>query len=322
MNLDIMNFFGLTKSFRQAVYLETPQSKQFITTLKSAINQGGIIALTGMVGAGKTTLLRQIREQLTEEKQMIISRSLSTDKKQVNMGTLYTALFADLVKDKTVPIPTQPEKRERKLLEFIKKQGKPVVLFIDEAHDLHHKTLVSLKRLIELVDDSKLSLSVVVAGHPKLCNDLRRPSMEEIGARSQIFTIDILSDTKIKYCEWLLKYCAPKEVKPHDILFPEAIDLLVKNLGTPLQIKHYLTQTLEKAYLVGCKPVTPEIVQSVLSPDIDGLEAKLARHGYNISTLCDVLGARPTEIKSYLRGILTPSKAQEFHGEIQKLGVI
>ncbi len=146
--------------------------------------------------------------------------------------------------------------------------------------------------------------------------------MEEIGARSQIFTIDNVSDNRIRYCEWLLKNCTPKEVKLHEVLLPEAIDLLVKNLGTPLQIKHYLTQTLEKAYLVGCKPITPEVVQSVLSPDIDGLEAKLARHGYNISTLCDVLNAKPSEVKSYLRGVLTPSKSQEFHGEIQKLGVI
>jgi hypothetical protein len=32
--------------------------------------------------------------------------------------------------------------------------------------------------------------SVVLAGHPKLKNDLRRPSMEEIGSRATIFELE------------------------------------------------------------------------------------------------------------------------------------
>ena len=104
-----------------------------------------------MVGTGKTTLLWQIQQQLREEKTVVVSRSLSTDKKRVNISTLYTALFFDLVKDKNFKIPNQAEQRERKLLELVKKQDKPIVLFIDEAHDLASQTLISLKRLIELV---------------------------------------------------------------------------------------------------------------------------------------------------------------------------
>ena len=39
--------------------------------------------------------------------------------------------------------------------------------------------LVGLKRLIELVRHNGGKLSVVLAGHPKLKNDLRRPTLEE-----------------------------------------------------------------------------------------------------------------------------------------------
>jgi type II secretory pathway predicted ATPase ExeA len=40
-------------------------------------------------------------------------------------------------------IPTQAEKKERKLQELITKSEKmPVALFIDEAHDLHRNTLI------------------------------------------------------------------------------------------------------------------------------------------------------------------------------------
>ena len=70
------------------------------------------------------------------------------------------------------------KRRERALRDLIKKRQRPIALFIDDAHDLHSKTLIGLKRLLEVVRDSGGTLSVVLAGHPKLKNDLRRPSME------------------------------------------------------------------------------------------------------------------------------------------------
>ncbi len=322
MNTDLMNFFGLSKLFNQSLFLETASSKQLIQNIKMAIHNGGIIALTGMVGSGKTTLLRKIQEQLAEEKQVIVARSLSTDKKRVSIGTLYTALFLDLVKEKNFQAPTQAEKRERKFLEILKKHDKPVALFIDEAHDLHGQTLVSLKRLLELVYDTGKSLAVVIAGHPKLGNELKRPSMEEIGARAQLFTINGLTDNNVRYCEWLLKQCAAKDSKPHDIITLEAMELLANSLITPLQINHYLTQALEKAYMVGSKPITIDIVQTILAPDINGLEAKLARNGYGLAFLCEMLNAKSSEVKTYLRGQLAASRSHEFNQEIHKLGIV
>lgn len=322
MNTEIMEFFGLQKSFKQAVFLETAYSKQLIQNIKHAISNGGIIALTGMVGSGKTTLLRKIQQELTEEKQVIIARSLSTDKKRVTISTLYTALFLDLVKEKNFNAPTQPEKRERKFLELLKKHDKPVALFIDEAHDLHGQTLISLKRLIELAHDGSKILSVIVAGHPKLGNELKRSSMEEVGARTQIFTLCIPKESHIRYCEWLLKQCSRKEIKIHDTILPDALELLANSLITPLQINHYLAQALEKAYLTGCKPITVEIIQSVLAADLDGLEAKLARNGYGLGALCEALNAKSSDVKTYLRGQLASGKSQEFNKEIHKLGII
>ena len=321
MNIEILNFFGLVKPFNHSLFLDTERSDKFIQNIKLAIYQGGIIAISGMVGSGKTTLLRKLQEQLSEEKQMIISRSLSTDKKRVTIGTLYTALFFDLVKEKNFQAPTQPEKRERKLLEILKKNDKPVVLFIDEAHDLHSQTLISLKRLIELSCDNGKTFAVVIAGHPKLKNDLRRPTMEEVGARVKVFTLDSLIDNKVRYCEWLLKQCGPKDLKLQDVIAPEALELLTSRLVTPLQINYYLVQALEQAYLIGAKPVTVDIIESVLAIDIDGLEAKLARNGYTIGSLSEILNAKTNEVRLYLRGQLTSNKLNGFNQEITKLGV-
>ena len=56
--------------------------------------------------------------------------------------------------------------------------------------------------------------------------------------------------------------------------------------------------------------------------DLDGIEAKLARYGYNLQALCEVLNARPSEVRAYLLGQLNSNKLQEFNKEIYKLGVI
>lgn len=320
-----MQFWGLNKSFYHVPFLETEDVKQQIENIKAAIHLGGIIAITGMVGAGKTTLLWKIQEQLSDEKQVLISRSLSTDKKRVNINTLYTALFLDLAKDKNFKVPNQPEQRERKLLDLVKKQDKPIAIFIDEAHDLNSQTLISLKRLIELVYNSGNSgnkVTIILAGHPKLSNDLKRPSMEEVGARAQLFQLNHWIESKTNYVSWLFKQCCRKDINQNDIIMPEAVELLVNALVTPLQINHYMTQAMEQAYLAGTKPITSEIIQLVLVPDLDCIEAKLARYGYNLQTLCDVLNARPSEVKAYFLGQLNSNKLPEFNKEICKLGVI
>lgn len=323
MNNEIMQFFELNKSFYNVLFLETEGIKKHIANIKYASQIGGIIALTGMVGTGKTTLLWQIQQQLRDEKEVIVCRSLSTDKKRVNISTLYTALFFDLVKDKNFKIPNQAEQRERKLLELVKKQDKPIVLFIDEAHDLSSQTLISLKRLIELVYSSGSVLTVILAGHPKLSNDLRRPTMEEIGARTQLFQINHWGENKEHYGAWLFKQCCKKDVKLTDVIDLDALNLLVNSLVTPLQINHYLTMALEQAYLSGVKPITIEIIETILVPDLDGIEAKLARNGYNLQALCALFNSRPSEVKSYLLGQLNNSnKLAEFNKEICKLGII
>jgi type II secretory pathway predicted ATPase ExeA len=52
---------------------------------------------------------------------------------------------------KTVTISSQSERRERDLQELFRSAKKPVALFVDDAQDLHSRTLVVLKRLTEVV---------------------------------------------------------------------------------------------------------------------------------------------------------------------------
>lgn len=319
---EMMKYYGLIKDLDKADYFETDTYKRILTSIKTAIKSGGIVALTGIVGSGKTVTLRRIQHYIKKENKILLSKALTTDKRRVNINILYTALFADLATKKDGKIPTQPEKRERKLQTIIKELNKPIALFIDEAHDLHQRTLIGIKHLIETVQDVNGVLAVVIVGHPKLANELRKPSMEEVGARAKIFELDGLGGNKIKFIEWLLKNCCKDGIKPYDIFTKEAINLFAEQLITPLQITHYLTAALEKGYQVGNKPIGIDTVKSVLSPDLNSVEANLARHGYNFSVLCEHLNARRSEVKAYLRNQLQANKADEFDKEILKIGLL
>ncbi len=318
---EVMKYFGLDKSFEQAGYFEIAEQVALFKELKRVIRQGGLIALSGMVGCGKTTALQRLMKELSTDKDIVVSRSLAVEKERVSLGTLIVALFCDLSSEKNPKLPTMAEQRERKLLSLIQKCRKPIALFVDEAHDLDNKTLVKLKRLIELVRNNDGSLSVILAGHPKLTNDLRQPNLEEIGARAMVFTLEGIKGYQRDYIQWLLKDCAKDECLSEELLSEEALQVLAQKLMTPLQIKYYLRLAFEEAYRLGVKPVTQEIAELVIAASIDDLEPRLIRQGYNTKVLANLLNIKPNEVRSLLQGQLPSTRTQDLKEQMLRQGI-
>lgn len=254
-----------------------------------------------------------------------MTESLAVDVNRVNLNTLKLALFYDLATEKDGDLPTKPEKSERVLIKLIQRYEKPIILFVDDAHDLNGNTLRGLKRIIERVQRRRGRLSVVLAGHPKLRNELRRPALEEIGARATVLELEGLKGQQKAYLSWLLVQCtkprAKPDDKPNDILTEEAFGLLAERLITPLQIEHYLTLALEQAHRLGEKPVTAEIVEAIMSPDINALESMLIRHGYNTRALTELLNVRPAEVRALLHGQLPEERAEELKQQLLRTGI-
>ena len=74
---EVMEYYGITRDFRDAGYFETDHHRQLSLELDAAIRRDGLIALCGIVGCGKTTLLTRIRRALQQEGEILISRSLA-----------------------------------------------------------------------------------------------------------------------------------------------------------------------------------------------------------------------------------------------------
>lgn len=152
---------------------------------------------------------------------------------------------------------------------------------------------------MEVVEDGGGRLSVVLAGHPKLRNDLRRPTMQEIGYRTDIFTLDGITGSQREYIQWLLKSSIGKG-KPEDILTTEAIDLLA----------------MEAGYQTGEKPITATLVESLLSRQLDDLEPTLTRHGYR-----QQFDAKPAEISALFNNQLDPVRTTELRDRMLAVGL-
>jgi hypothetical protein len=105
--------------------------------------------------------------------------------------------------------------------------------------------------------------------------------------------------------------CAKGGVNPHDIMHAEAMDLLAEHLTTALEIESNLTRALEAAYLIGEKPVTTQVIESIVPTPITNWEAMLIRNGYDLKDLAALLTAKPKEIKLLLRGELEPARTDE-----------
>jgi type II secretory pathway predicted ATPase ExeA len=322
MRAEVMEFYGLARSPRSTDYYETAHHRKLLKDIRQAVYDSDLIALCGVVGSGKTVTLRRLQDMLAEDGRVLVSKSVAVEKDRATLGTLITALFCDLTLEKEPKIPKQGELRERELRKLAKKRKKPIVLIIDEAHDLHRHTLTGLKRLIEMLADGGGKLSILLAGHPKLRNDLRNPNMEEIGNRTVVFSLEGVTGSQREYIEWLLVSCARNKTLDVDaIIEPAALDLLASRLRTPLQIEQHLTLAFETGYQASEKPITEAIVESVLSKQIDDLEPTLTRHGYTPAVLSEMLGMKPGEIRALFKRTLEPDRAREVKEQMLAAGL-
>lgn len=311
MLTEVMRFYDLLRPPTDVGFFETEHHTQVARDIRAAIAGGRLIAVTAVIGSGKTLLSRRLRADLEREGRVIVSRSLSVDKAKITVPLLLAALFYDLSPEKTVTISSQSERRERDLQELFRRARKPVALFIDDAHDLHPKTLTALKRLIELVAEGGGQLSIVLIGHPKLKNDLRRPKMEEIGDRTTVFEFGGLRDRQRDYIDWVMKASLQDGIAQADVLTDGAATLLAAKLKTPLQIGQHLVRAFEAAFEIGAKPVDADMIDAVLSRQLDELEPRLTRNGYDLRSLAEQFDAKPGEVRRLLRGELEAARAAE-----------
>jgi hypothetical protein len=81
-------------------------------------------------------------------------------------------------------------------------------------------------------------------------------------------------------------------------------------LATKLRTLH-LTLALEAGNQTGQNPVTAELVESVLSHQLDDLKPTLTRHGYKLKDIVEQFDATPAEIQALFSNQLELARAAD-----------
>lgn len=88
-----------------------------------------------------------------------------------------------------------------------------------------------------------------------------------------------------------------------------------------MQIEQYLSLAFHQAHEIAEQPISAGLIESILSPRLNDLEPRLARHGYNARVLARELDLRPAEARAFLRGTLPPGRTDEIHKQLLARGI-
>ena len=189
MRDEVMQHFGLTAPFEQAGYYESAHHQALIEQIRGAITESRLVAVCGAIGSGKTVLLQRLRQILKDEDKISVSTSFALEKHRLGRPDFITALWYDISTEIPARMPND-QTREQELCDWVRKQQKPVALFIDDAHELTRRALTELGRLMTLIGSDGGRLSVVLAGQPTLRKALRHATRQEIGHRTDVFILE------------------------------------------------------------------------------------------------------------------------------------
>ena len=187
MNKKLLALYGLKwNPFSPELPIEalqvTPQVDTFCWRIEqSLVREGGFALITGDPGTGKSVALRLLADRLSRLQDLTIGAISHPSASLADFYREMGDVFAIDLK------PTNrwcgfKAMRERWLSHLQTTLLRPVLL-IDEAQEMHPAVLNELRLLSSTQFDSRLLLSVVLAGDGRLLTKLRRDELLPLGSR-------------------------------------------------------------------------------------------------------------------------------------------
>jgi len=67
--------------------------------------------------------------------------------------------------------------------------------------------------------------------------------------------------------------------------------------------------------------VTPAVIDAVLSRQLDDLESRLTRYGYDVRSIADEFRVKPADVRLFLQGQLDPARTRELTEQMLVAGL-
>ena len=239
-----------TRELSVAERLALPHQAEAADALAEAVRQRMSAALIAPAGAGKTVVLRVLVAALPEARFQVRYVKVT--------GLSKRDLCREIAAACGLPpagiYPTLVRRLQEAFTQSVDTDGWRPVLVLDEAHDLRPESLAMLRLLTNFEMDSRLVLSVILAGQPPLRALLGRPDQVAMAQRlAHYATLRLLSrdETRayvIHRCALAGAHADPFDADAHEAIF----ELSHGNLRA---IDHLALKSLERAAQSGAAAV-------------------------------------------------------------------
>ena len=162
-------------------YYGSKEHNRVLAYLRYGINQGeGFIVVSGDIGAGKTTLIGALFEELAQTEDIIAAQLVTTQLEPDDLLRMVSGSFglsykgiskSELLKGIEIFLLAQA------------KEGKRVLLIVDEAQNLQHHSLEELRMLSNFQKGKHCLLQSFLLGQAEFRDTLRAPNQEQFRQR-------------------------------------------------------------------------------------------------------------------------------------------
>ena len=242
-----------------------------LNVLLIAIRSGeGFVKVTGEVGVGKTILCRKLLNSL--DKSYITAYIYNP---YLQPETLLYAIADEIGVEYDSDVNRHIlQKRITDSLMASHKQGKQVILCLDEAQAMPIKTLEVIRLLTNIETEKRKLIQVILFGQPELDDVLEYPSIRQLKQRiTYSYKLLPLNRTALeKYVQHRLIIAG---IKGNDLFSKSVMNLVYKaSNGIPRLVNILCHKSLLAAYGEGSRKVKPKHMQAAIK---DTLEAQTVK---------------------------------------------
>ncbi|MCX7760651.1 MAG: AAA family ATPase [Hydrogenothermaceae bacterium] len=262
--MNYLDYFGL----KEDPFKITPDYTYFFPALTHRVaenllhyvvtNGEGFCVIIGEPGTGKTTILRKFLSKLPENYiyALILSPTLNPDE---FLKTLLDEFGVEYDKDIS---KNEIFKIFKKFLEEKVKEGKKVLIIIDEAQNLPIETLEELRLLSNLETEKEKLIQIMLFGQPELEEKLNDIRLRQLNQRipNKVF-LQPLSEREVKnYIYHRLKVAGNEDIQ----FEPDTIKKIYElTHGYPRLVNILVSRSLMVAFMEDSKVIKPQHIESV-----------------------------------------------------------
>ena len=260
-----LNYFNLAKEpFKitpdpSFLYL-SPGHKEALASIRYGVEQRkGFILISGAVGVGKTTVLMAYLEKVDKK----ILRTVYVFNANISYHSLLRCIFRELG---TVPESDETCEMVNQLHRVLTdeyKQGRNVLLLIDEAQNMPVDTLENLRMLSNLETATEKLIQIVFSGQPEFEKTLNLEILQQLKQRIVVRAVisPLTGEEGRMYVHHRLKKAADTESSIFTSFALREIVRIAK--GIPRVINVLCDNSLITAFQYGRKKVNTSVVKEI-----------------------------------------------------------